>query len=549
MTLEYDERIHEASERIASSDASFTDLPELTRAELDRVQALHRVVQEIKGLPRVHPPPDFASRAAGEIAFAHRLESARVPSPDGLAATLAARIHADADPSPLRTLEPVRAPAGFAALLASRIAEDATSSQTFPVLERLPRVTAPPDFAARVASRITDDTSAFPVLQMLPRVSPPPHFAHKVASRIASNAGVMEELEEHDRAPLYFIGALLAGVAVVLIALTWPYASLAGQALFETLRVLPESILAPVIVVALLAALGTLTMRRWRLPAALGAFGVAAAFVVPQAVPFFGSAQVSGSARLGSVVRFAGDITVSGEVRGDVIAIGGSVRLEPGARVSGRVLTFLGDVNLPKDPRAAGGVSAVLGTLKTDGALEGRTQTASLPGLSAASALRPFRALVSAGTWQWWYFALLLSLGGALLLLPHWRHELARGLRFEAGRSIGLGVLLLFLTVPAVALGGLSLIGAPFALLIGVFTLLAFSSGAALTLTEFGASVLRQFGVTKPGLWRLLPGYALFGLALLYAPLGITLWLLIGAWGAGALLLSIRQGRFLSSLE
>ncbi|NJK43987.1 MAG: hypothetical protein HC933_06600 [Pleurocapsa sp. SU_196_0] len=189
MTPEFDERIHEASEGIASSDAAFTDPPDLTRAELDRVQALHRVVQEIKGLPRVHPPPDFASRTAGEIAFAHRLESARVSSPNDFAARLAARIHADAHASPLRTLEPVRAPSGFAAQLAMRIAEDASSTQTFPVLERLPRMSAPPDFAVRVASSIADDASVFPALQTLPRVSAPPHFAHNLALRIASNAG------------------------------------------------------------------------------------------------------------------------------------------------------------------------------------------------------------------------------------------------------------------------------------------------------------------------------------------------------------------------
>ncbi len=531
---EFSEAVHEASENLAV-DVSLTPL--------ERVQAttLREIVDRLKHLPRVHPPPEFAAQLASEIALAQSLETARVRAPADFAASLSMRIRTDS------LGFPVRAPEHFAQTVSARIAEDAES---FPILESLPRVVAPVSFAVNVALSISADASSLPALALLPRVSAPPNFAHNLALRIALDADPeLNEQEAHDRAPLYFIGALLTGVAVALVALTWQYASVAGQALFETLRLLPESILLPVLGVAVLASLGVLTTRRVRLPAALAAFGVAAVAVVPQALPFFGSAQVSGSAQLGSIVRFAGDINVSGEVRGDVIAVGGNVRLAPGARVSGRVLTFLGDVNLPENSTANGGVSAVLGKLNADAGLDSKAQSASLPGLSAASALQPFRALVTAGTWQWWYFAFLVSLGGALLLLPHLRHALEKSWQLEAGRSIGLGVLLLFLTVPAVALGGLSLIGAPFALLIGVFTLLAFSSGAALTLTKFGSLTLRAFGVHKPGLWRLLPGFLLFGASLFYAPLGITLWLLLGAWGAGALLIALRQGAFVSSLE
>ena len=67
-----------------------------------------------------------------------------------------------------------------------------------------------------------------------------------------------------------------------------------------------------------------------------------------------------------SIVRFGGDITVSGTVNGDVVSIGGNVRLEPRASVTGKVMTFLGDVNLPADTRKVGGVSAVLGRFHSD---------------------------------------------------------------------------------------------------------------------------------------------------------------------------------------
>jgi hypothetical protein len=508
----------------------------------------HDALEQKFSFERVHPPPDFARDLARDIALKAHLEGSRLTAPPGFAALAAARIHADAAESPLCALEPVRAPPGFAQAMATRIARDADA---FPLLETAPRVSAPVGFASQLATRIQTDAVQLPALRALPRLSAPPHFARTVAERIALEAA--PEFAPNDRAPLYFIAALLGGAAVALLSLTWPYASVAGSALLETLRILPNAMLAPVLAVMVLAVVGALTPnRRVRLPVALGAFAVAAVGVIPQALPFFGSAQVGGiaGAAPASIVRFAGDVVVNGSVDGDVIVVGGSVRLTPGASVSGRVLTFLGDINL--SPRASVGsnISAVLGTLNDPQSVAAtQAQSATLPGMSAASALRPVRALVTSGTWQWWYLGLLVALGGALTLLPSLRQALHRPLQLEAGRSLSLGLLLLLLTGPAVAIGGLSLIGAPAALLLGVFTLLVYSSGAALVLSDLGAGVLRLMGQSRPGLWRIVPGFALFGLALLFPPLALALWLLFGAWGAGALLIALRDGSLTSSFE
>ena len=498
----------------------------------------------LDGLERVHPPPDFARLIAQDIALSAQLEELNVQAPADFAARVATRIHGDAIQSPLIALVPVNAPPNLAAFLASRIARDAVN---IPALESLPAVRVPDGFAAQLATRIEHDAGALPILSVLPRVAAPRGFAQTVIARIAVDLGA--EVETNDRAPLYFIAALLGSVAVSLLALTWPYASSAGAALLEILRVLPNTMLAPVIAVALLAMIGASSSRvQWRLPAGLLAFAVAAVAVVPQSLPFFGQAQISSAT--GSVVRFAGDITVSGRVTGDVIAIGGNVHLSSDARVTGRVLTFLGDVNLPRSSSVSSGINAVLGTVNDASRLEPIPPRATLPGLSAASALRPLRALVTSGTWQWWYFALLVALGSALILLPHLRHALQKPLRFQTGRSLSLGLLLLFLTGPAVALGGLSLIGAPAALLLGIFTLLVFSSGAALALTELGALILQAIGVTqRAGIWRIVPSFALFGAALFYPPLALALWLLFGAWGAGALLIALRDGELVASLN
>ncbi len=478
-----------------------------------------------------------------------QLEELSVQAPADFSARVAARIRADALDSPLVALGTVSAPLNFAAASAQRIARDAVN---IPALESLPAVHVPNGFAASLAVRIERDALAFLILSALPRVAAPPGFAQALTARMTEDIGA--EVETNDRAPLYFIAALLGSVAVALLALTWPYASTAGTALLEVLRVLPNAMLAPVIAVALLAMVGAASSKvQWRLPAGLLAFAIAAVGVVPQSLPFFGNAQVSGETS--SVVRFAGDIVVRGIVQGDVIAIGGNVHLVGEARVTGRVLTFLGDVNLPRPMSVTSGINAVLGRVNDASAVELIGAQSNLPGLSAASALRPLRALVTAGTWQWWYFALLVALGSALVLLPRLRHTLQHPLRFQTGRSLSLGLLLLFLTGPAVALGGLSLIGAPAALLLGIFTLLVFSSGAALALTELGALILQALGITKrvglwrTGLWRIVPSFAFFGASLLYPPLALALWLLFGAWGAGALLIALRDGELVASLN
>jgi hypothetical protein len=495
----------------------------------------------IRGLPPPEAPPGFAARVAKDIAFSaalHQLESAQLPP--NFAVDLAARIAQDAIEHPSAVANPVATPPDFASSLAARIAGDANP------LSALEPVRTPEVFAPALAARIAADASHFSVLKQLPRVEVPVNFASSLAFRISSDAHPELAEAEHDRTPLYFLATLLGGVALALAALTWRDVQAAGAALFEVLRVMPESLLLPVLMVAVLAAFGTVARRSLRLPVAVGAFGVAAVAVVPQVMPFFGNTRLDGSAQLSSVVRFAGDITVAGEVRGDVIAIGGSVRFESGARVSGRVLTFLGDVNLP-DQTSARAVSAVLGSLNTtnSSAVKNASQkSVSLPGLSAANALKPLRELIGAESWQWWYFALISALAVGLMLAPKLRRALEQPLRLEAGRSLSLGLLLAFLAVPTFALGGLSVIGAPFALLLGVLGLIGFSSGAALALLRIGSFLTPHLKWLMP-----VPGLLGFAVAMLFPPFGLIAWLLAGAWGVGAILISLREGQFVRALN
>jgi hypothetical protein len=485
------------------------------------------LVQLLLDLPAPEVPPFFAARVAEHIALSAQLETlgnAHPPPPD-FAIGLAKQIAADAQQNPLRTLEPVQVPEVFASQIAQRIVLEANP------LRCLEPASAPPEFAVVLAAKIAN-----PLLHA-PRVTAPVGFATLMAKRIASAAA---ENAEHDRTPLYFMGVLLAGVALAFGALTWRDAQAAGVALFEVLRSLPETLVLPVALVALFAVVATLAKQVARFPSAIAAFVVAAAFVVPQLSGWFGSTRIAGAVQISSVVRFAGDIVVASEVRGDVIAIGGNVRLEPGARVSGRILTFLGDVSLPQGASVQG-VSAVLGSLSS-GTREKNQKSISLPGLSAATAFKPLHNLIASNTWQWWYLGLLSALAIMLLLLPKVKESLKKPFTEDAGRSLGLGLLLVFLTIPVVALGGLSILGTPFALVLGIFTVLTFSSGAAIAVVMLGQRFLPN------GFLVVLPGILVFALSMLVPALAVTLWLLAGAWGAGAFLMALRQGAFIRAV-
>ncbi len=474
-------------------------------------------------------PESFARSVAERIALSAQMATlGNAHPPPDFAANLAKKIALEAQENPLLNYQAVEAPGSFAKMLSTKIAFSANP------LARLEPVEAPPEYAFQIASRISSQVNP---LAVLPSVQAPAFFAARVAKNIAKEAAINAE---HDRTPLYFLGTLLAGVALAFGALTWRDAQAAGVALFEVLRSLPESLVLPVALVALFAVVATLAQRVARFPAAMAAFGVAAAFVVPQLSGWFGNTRIDGAVQLASVVRFAGDITVASEVRGDVIAIGGSVRLERGARVSGRVLTFLGDVNLPEGTSVQA-ASAVLGQLSS-GSQNINQKSFALPGLSAASAFRPLRNLITAGSWQWWYFSLLSVLAAGLMLVPRVQQSLQPAFHKDAGRSLGLGLLLLFLTVPVVALGGLSVLGTPFALVLGIFTVIAFSSGAAIAIVMLGQKIIPNSALL------LLPGLGLFALAMLLPALAVTLWLLAGAWGAGALLMALRQGAFIRAV-
>ena len=544
-----------------------------------RVNKLEQLVQSIRDLPRVSAPPGFARMMSEEIALQRVLLNAKKTVPDGFAASVAAEIALH------KQLEVIRiaAPPGLAPTAAARIALSArleparmAAPQELAVnisaevalsktLQVIPRPSLPDGFAANLATAVNLEAElrdGRPVLEpeidpieqavrQLQAVRVPAGFAPALAARIAQEAqaaapiqpapGELIRHEERHLTPFYFLAATLGSAALALSVLAWPYAQVAASTALEIVQTVPTNLIITILAVLALAGFASSGRVRASLPASLAAFGLSAAIALPQTIGYFGPARVAAQETRGTIVRVGGDLTVAGRITGDAISLGGSVRLEPGARVDGRIVTLLGDINLPEQASVTGGVNAVLGSTHVSGVIA--AERSSLPNLSAASALRPLRALVSANYWQWLYLGIVCALVAVVGLLPGWFEALEPPYWRQSGQSIGLGLLTFALSLPVGLLAALTLIGAPLGL--GVLTLAAvvFTLGLSISAVQLGRVLRGAFRLPRSAMLEGCLGLGVFALTLLYAPVAVATWVLGGAWGAGTLLIAWRSGR------
>jgi hypothetical protein len=577
--LEFDALTHAALENELSPDELSAWKERLTDADFAAsVGKLEQVAQMLRNTPPIHAPPSFARGIASEIALgtvllrakktvpegfagqvastihiAASLETNRVRVPDGFARDLAAQIVTSKQ---LSSLDRVTAPDGFAAQVASEIALERT-------LSRVPAQHVPDGFAANLATAISLEAelrqtpvmlNSEPIEQAvrdLERVRVPSGFAVSLSVRIASEARAQtlaraSELapihtEDRNLTPFYFLAGTLGSAALALTALAWPYAQVAGATALEITRTIPNGLIATILAVLALAGLASSNRVRSSLPVSLAAFALCAIVALPQIAPSFGAARVGVNQTSGTIVRVGGDLSVAGHITGDAISLGGNVRLEPGARVDGRIVTLLGDINLPSQPGVAQGVSAVLGSTHVEGVTP--DQRPSVPNLSAASALKPLRALISASYWQWFYLGIVCAIVAVLGLLPGWLEALETPFWHESGRSIGLGLLTLTLSIPLGLLAALTLIGAPLGLGVLSLAAVAFTLGLSVSAVQLGRVLRSAFFLHRNAMLEACLGLGVFALTLLWTPLGVAAWVLGGAWGTGALLQTWRSGR------
>ncbi|WP_199698507.1 polymer-forming cytoskeletal protein [Deinococcus cavernae] len=327
-------------------------------------------------------------------------------------------------------------------------------------------------------------------------------------------------------APFVLVGGLLVGLTLLALTTAWPNLA-AGAVVLRTLL----NQVSPLAGLGLALLLLTSVLITWRptpplRTAGAGAFALSAILTIPALY------NVAGGANGLSIGH---DVTVSGPVNGNVIAIGGNVRLKPGADVRGEVVTLLGDVHRDEGAQVQGRVNALLGHAPGD---REAIQTRPINNLSlaTAAAFRPVLGWLGAAAWPQIFVALT---GGLLLLLflAGAAPLLARRQRHAPMRTLALGVLMLSaLTLPAMALGLTGLLGP--ALLVTATAALVIATGLSVSVYDVGRAVAYRYKLPVPDAVGALLGLSAFAASLSYAPLAFALALVGGAWGAGTLFLT-----------
>ncbi len=258
--------------------------------------------------------------------------------------------------------------------------------------------------------------------------------------------------------------------------------------------------------------------------------GVLAAAPLPQ----MGATVVVERPTAGPVVVLLGDVRVTSEVVGDVVAVGGDVELAPGSSVRGDVVALGGRTSGPGS--VSGRVASEWG-IAPFGASRGaaRGDTASAWGF----------ALVRAGGWAVLGSLLLLALPGPVGSV---KSQLARQ-RWWAP-LVGALALLVWLAavVLAVVVTG-SPAGAACLLLAVAVLLLAKLVGVVAVASLLGEALGRHLPVALRGEIARAGVALLFLCGLTLVPvLGATVWLLANVVGIGAVVGTVLQSRPLALL-
>ena len=182
----------------------------------------------------------------------------------------------------------------------------------------------------------------------------------------------------------------------------------------------------------------------------------------------------------GEIVRLGSDITVEAgqEVQGDVLSVGGDVRVE--GRVTGSVTAMGGDVSLGADARVDGDVVCMGGTLHEEpGATVGGQRVTAAPKWPGGKLFLPMIAAVGTGfEVASQLMKMLLWIGFAWLIVklaPGRTQEALDTIRREAGMSFIIGLALWVVIIPSIialalviALLCITIIGIPLAAAVAV---------------------------------------------------------------------------------
>lgn len=226
----------------------------------------------------------------------------------------------------------------------------------------------------------------------------------------------------------------------------------------------------------------------------------------------------------GEIIRFGSPIVVhAGQaVDGDVVSIGGSVRVE--GVVNGSVTAMGGDVTLNPGSRVEGDVVCMGGTLRQEPGSSISGQLVTAPRVPGAGLFLPVLAVVGTGFkiiahLMWILFVMAVAFL-VVKLAPARTQAAVDHIREDAGSSFLWGLLMIGLCIPglvvlaiAVAILCITIIGIPLALaaLLGyaAFIAIAMIWGSIVGYTLLGDHVFTRFKGSKPTLLRA----ALWGVA------------------------------------
>ncbi|MCP2015898.1 hypothetical protein L1280_003078 [Deinococcus sp. HSC-46F16] len=443
----------------------------------------------------------------------------------------------------LRTLEPPRPAHSLAPDLASEIAWSAhLTACALPVPSRRvaaevarevglsARLSAPPPPARPVAPAVASEIAWSAALRSSP-VSPslPGSLAASVTARIGADARgaapTSPPPRPHNPAPTLLVGGLLVGLTLLGVTEAWP--GLAAGA--DVLRGLVAG-LSPLVGLGLGLLLLVSALIVWKPTPAVqrlgvGGFVLSAALTLP---PLYQAAQHSG-------VTLGQTRTVRGPVAGNVIVVGGDVRLLPGARVDGEVVTLFGDVRRAPGAEVRGQVHALLGRAPGDATAQHTPPPTGL-GLATASAFRPLLGWLGGAAWGPIFLTLTAGALG-LLFVTGAAPLLARRQRHAPLRTLALGVLALAVLLgPALALALSGLLVPGLFALAAAFLLIA--TGLSVSAYDVGRVVACRLRLPRPDTVGSVLGLGVLALCLAVPPLALVVALVGGAWGAGTLLLT-----------
>ena len=220
----------------------------------------------------------------------------------------------------------------------------------------------------------------------------------------------------------------------------------------------------------------------------------------------------------GEIVRLGSDITVEAgqEVQGDVVSVGGDVRVE--GRVTGSVTAMGGDVSLGADARVDGDVVCMGGTLHEEpGATVGGQRVTAAPKWPGGKLFLPMITAVGTGfEVASQLMKMLLWIGFAWLIVklaPGRTQEALDTIRREAGMSFIIGLALWAVIIPSmialalvIALLCITIIGIPLAAAVAVgyvaFFVVAAVWGTVVGYTLLGGELHQRIKGSAPTIVR-----------------------------------------------